>query len=228
MRNISSLLLIISIVLFTSCNKKIDNPQLIETLQKQVDSLIIKGYQIEKIDISSKKFSDHGSDNIGYLQYMFIYAASPDSTIKYLANFSCSGPIIGDQLTFHGYPTDSYNRRKDKTYDFKPDLINAISKLDEMKKQIPEDYTYENLLSIVYFITEDGQPVYEFKVELKPASEDISHPNVKKQELSYVTTSISTSRRKFGTTQQVSSTDVERKIQYTTTFRLINNQIEIH
>ncbi|MCD7900461.1 MAG: hypothetical protein LUH22_11475 [Bacteroides sp.] len=226
MKSIGQLFVVFLASLFLiGCDgQKMDDPQLIETLQTQIEDIINQGYQIDKINIYSKSFSDYGPAEIGYFKLLFVDAVSPDSSIQYLANFSYSGDT--KRLTFHGYPDTPMNRKKNKTYISQPDLRNALSKLEEMKKLIPEKYRYENLLSIRYF-TDDNHAEYKFEIELEPESDDLSHPKVKKKKDSYVKYTTTRSRKKFGTTQEKHKTDIKRKNQHTITFQLIGDQITI-
>lgn len=227
MKFLCTLLSLAILSLFFSCNKKIDNPKLIESLQVHIDSVVKQGYQIDKIAISSKSFADHGKDDLGYLEHMFIYAVAPDSTIKYLANFSLSGGSVDNELIFHGYPTNSYNKKKEIRYSFKPNMVDALAKLEDVKKLIPDNYKYEHLLKLSYLVTKDAQPVYEFKMGLKPNSKDVLHPNVKQEDVTHVTVTNSTRRRKFGMTETTHSTNVDKTTQHTITFWLRGGQIEI-
>lgn len=202
----------------------IDNPQLISTLQHQVDSLTSEGYKIEEINIYAKTFSEHGPDAIGLLDLMAIYAASPNPDIKPLANFSYS-PIF-KQLTFNGYPTNSIVKKGNHTYNAAPDLSNAISRMDDIKAAIPKNYDYENLLSITCKIV-NNQPQYEFLVEVDPRTKDASHPNVTQKEVSNVTYRRSTSRRKYQRTKETYHTDIKKQHQHTIRFKLINDIVEI-
>lgn len=202
----------------------IDNPQLIATLQQQVDSLVKEGYQVEQIDIYGKTFAEHGPDAVGLLDLMAIYAAAPNPDIKPLANFSYS-PIF-KQLTFNGYPTNSIVKKSGKTYSFAPDLLNTIGKLDEINALIPAHYAYKQLLSVNYKIVHH-QPEYLFVVEVEPESKETTHPKVTQKEVSNVTHSRSTGRRKYGRTKETYHTDVKKLMQHTMRFKLVNDIVEI-
>jgi len=203
-----------------SCGKKIDNPEQIDLLQTKVDSIISQGYSIDRISIYSKTFSDHGPDEVGYFNLMFIYAIPPEENIEYYANFSYSA--TSTNTAFHGYPNKSDNKIKDRKHYPAPNLPDAISKLGEMKKLIPENYTYENLLRIEY-----DKGTYKFVVELKPKSDSTTHPDVKQEKKSYVKHTTTRNRKKYGTSQEKHKTDVKRKVQNTITFGLVNGEIEI-
>lgn len=225
-----SIILLAIFSLFLSCDKKIDNPQLVETLQAHVDEVIQQGYQIDRVTILGKNFSDNGNSDIGFLNHIFICAVSSDTTIKYLANFSRSASLAAtaqNKLVFHGYPTNPYNKRKDITYHVKPDMPKALLKLKEIKKQIPENYQYEHLLNFDYFVDAKGQSIYKFRIELKPSSEDIVHPKVKKEKVSHVTIIRPTSNRRRYNSNNKHNSKVEKKIQHTITFWLVDNKIEI-
>ena len=204
-----------------ACGDRMDDADLMTTLQKHIDDVISQGYQIEDVTIHSKRYADEGPDGVGQFHFMFIKAISPDTTIKYLANFSYSG----ESLRFHGYPVDSNNKVKtDMTSRSIPNLPDMIAKLDEMKKVLPNGFKYQHLLYIKY--TAEGD-VYDVNLEVKPDNENLTHPKVKQEKKSYVKYSTTRTRKKFGTTQEKNNTDIKRKIEYTVSVRLTNNQIEI-
>lgn len=233
MRNSIYVFIVIAFTLFLlSCNKVmnkvrlIDNPQLIETLQEQVDTVLLQGYQIDEINIYTKSFAEFGSSDEGNLNFMFIHAVAADTSIAYYANYSYSDEV--KILDFHGYPNTSGNKRKKKIYCSVPDLPAAIAKLDEMKNMIPAGYQYEKLLYVRYTTMTDGRGVYDFEVEVKPDSKESSHPKVKQQERTHAdVTKGRTSRRHVGGIRDVYKTDFKKKTEYTIKYRLINDIIEI-
>lgn len=209
--------------LLMSCSDKngIDNPKLMQELQTQIHDVIGQGYQIDELTVYSKPYSDEGPDSVGDFKFLFINAVPPDSTIEYMANFS----YIHNELQFHGYPTDTRNKVKTgMAYHSQPNLPDAILKLDEIKKMLPDGFQYAHLLMLKYAYDAEGA-FYDFRVEVTPKSDNVTHPNVKQAKKSYVKYSTSTTRRKFGTTQEKRNTDIKRKIEHTITFRLRNNQI---
>ncbi|NDV57296.1 hypothetical protein [Bacteroides sp. 519] len=227
MRKNSALLITTFSVLLFSCTdnrQKIDNSQLLEKLQTQVDSIINLGYKIDNINLYTTTFSDEGPGNVGYFKLMFINAVPSDPAIEYMANFSYSAE--SDRLTFHGYPTSPDNKRKEKIYSSSPNFSDAISKLEEMKQQIPDNYKFDNLLFIKYSVV-NNNPIYLFEIELKPDSDDISHPKVKQEKKSYVKYSTRRRRKKYGATKKTHHTEIKKKIQHTITFKVINDQIEL-
>lgn len=213
-------------VLLMSCSdsdNQIDNPSLMQTLQKQIDNVVSQNYQIDDVTIYSKSYSDEGPDHVGDFKFMYINAVSPDTTIEYMANFS----YAGHDLQFHGYPVSPRNKVKTgMTYSSQPDLPDAITKLDDIKKMIPDGFRYAHLLMFKYIADPNGA-FYEFKIEVTPKSDNLTHPNIRQEKKSYVKYSTSTTRRKFGTTQEKRNTDIKRKIEHTITFRLKDNQITI-
>lgn len=209
--------------LCASCSKKAENSQLVEKLQGRIDSLIAERYQIDKVNIYCESFKDHGSSASGQMERIFIRAVPPNPTTEYLANFSMQDISSEDGLTFHGYPVDTYNKRKDKAYPGNPDFKEAFSRLDEIISQVPEHYTYEHLLQLNYFINLNGDAVYEFQIGVIPESKDTSNPKVRKQNLSHVTTIYPRQSRKIANKNPQKR--IERKVQHYMTFRIVNNKI---
>lgn len=219
------LTVLLSLILI-SCGKKVDSPGLINDVQKHIDDIISQGYQIDNVNIYGKDFSDDGEGGIGEFKLLFVKAVSPDKTIGYMANFSYT-ENIGSELRFHGYPTDFDNKVKtDITYTSQPNFPEACAKLDEMKQMIPEGFKYRQLLGINYRTDTDGA-YYEFKMQLKPTTDDQTHPNVKQQKKSYVKYTHSRNRKRFGGTKDEYHTKSKSIMEHTITFRLKDNHIEI-
>lgn len=222
MKTIAKLFLTIAFgALLTACSEKVDDSNLMKELQEHINDVMSQGYRIDRVTIDSKRYSDEGPSYVGDFRFMFIKAVSPDPTIKYMASFGYSG----NELKFYGYPVDSYNKVKaGMTYLSKPNLPNAIAKLDEIKKMIPNGFKYAHLLTLEYAYDTDGA-FYTFKVEVKPTSDDLTHANVKQEKKSYVQ-HITHTRRKSGA-RGYSETKRESKVEHTMTFRLRNNQLDI-
>lgn len=215
-------------LLLVSCSggKRMDDPGLMKELQGQINDVVSQGYQIDDVVVYSKNYSDEGPDSVGDFKFMFINAVSPDTSIKYMANFSYSGDS-GSELRFHGYPVSSTNKvRTGVVYNSQPDLPHAISKLDEIKKMIPKGFEYDSLLTVRYRSATDAA-YYDFKVEVRPSSDGLTHPNVRQEKRSYVKHTTTRTRKKFGTTQEKHNTDTKRKIEHTITFRLKDDRLEI-
>ncbi|NDV68009.1 hypothetical protein [Dysgonomonas sp. 25] len=221
-----SLLSLFIVLLFSSCDTRMESADLIDELQQQVDTVMSKGFDIAEVDISSKDYGYDGPDKVGYFKIMKISAVSPDTTIKYMAEYIYSEGGRFAELSFRGYPTNPKNGVTGKSYDYRPDLPAAIARLDEIKEQIPEKYTYKSLLGLRYAV-ENGLPVYSFEIELKPESDDTSHPDVWQYNVSHVSVSRTRTRRRTGVTQEVSSVSSEKDVQHIITFRLKEDRIEI-
>lgn len=206
-----------------SCSQKMDSPQLIEVLQNQVDHIITEGNHIDRIDVCGKMFADYGPEEVGYFSLMFIRAVPFSPRIESYANYNYNGDT--ESLNFLGYSSEpKFDSRK--TYNYKPDLTKALSRLDEIKTLIPERYSYANLLYLRYDTTDDRES-YEFMVEVTPEAEGISHPNVKQYEESYVSSKPVRSFLGFGGTKNKDNTETQKKIQHTVMFRLWGDRIEM-
>lgn len=206
-----------------SCSQKMDNPQLMEVLQKQINHIITEGNHIDRIDVCGKMFADYGPEQVGYFNLMFIRAVPFSPRIESYANYNYSADT--ELLSFLGYSSEP-KFDSQKIYYNKPDLMKALSRLDEMKALIPEGYRYMNLLYLRYYTTDD-QESYEFMVEVAPEAETLSHPNVKQYEESYITYKPVRSFLGIGGTKERYNTDTKKKIQHTVTFRLRGDNIEL-
>lgn len=209
----------------SSCDDRMDEAPIKDQFQHHLDSLVSEGYQIDDVSIYAKSFKDHGAKANGQFDYLFIRAVSPDPSVQYMANFSLLSKSGTNQLTFHGYPNDMNNKKKNKVYKVNPNISQAIQKIDEIKSQIPEGFAYKNLLQLNYHIENDGRPIYEYRIELEPKRKDADHPNVKKEELSHLKIIRPSRSRKTG--YKKPKTKMEKKTQYEITFKLENNEIKL-